>query len=115
MAQGQSPADAAPASFPLPLGQAMLRGRITGVRKNTGQRGGVFVQFAIPARDEWSSPQTVDVWAESPFAEVDEVRTIRVAVGGIGKSWTREVEHPQTGEVRKVTMRGADNTLTFLG
>jgi hypothetical protein len=39
----------------------------------------------------------------------------KVLIGGYPRTWTRDVEDPKTGQVRKRSVPTADNTLTAIG
>lgn len=93
------------------LAVALVRGRITFVRRFNGQRGGFMHVLTMPAASEYDMPQAVEVHATQPLGEVGATWAGKVKLGGIPKSYLSEREDPNTGEIRKVKVQTADNTL----
>jgi hypothetical protein len=64
----------------------------------------------LPAADEYSAPETVELVSRQKLGERgDEVRC-KVQIGGYGRSY--QATDPETGE--KTTVQTADNTLTVI-
>jgi hypothetical protein len=112
MTQGTAAPTASAASAQLSV--AVIKGRIKFVREGGGQRGGFLHVITLPAPDEWTPPQTVEVYSETRLGDPESVWQGRVRLGGYGRTWQREVEDPRTGEIRKRPVPTADNTLTAL-
>jgi hypothetical protein len=93
------------------LGVCLLTGRIASRRRVNTQNGALFLTvIKLPAADEFSNPQTVELRSESPLGEVGDTWRGKVQVGGYGRSYA--VDDEVTG--RKVTVQTANVTLTVL-
>lgn len=94
------------------LGVALVRGKITALRRFNGRLGGFMHVLTMPAADEFSMPQAVEVHASTPLVdEAGKTWAGKVKLGGIPKSFMSEREDPATGEIRKVRVQTADNLL----
>lgn len=92
-------------------GHALLRGRIAAKRAIQTRNGRQFITIVkLPAPDEFTSPQTVELRSGKPLGEVGETVAVKVAVGGFGRSY--QTTNQETGE--KVTVQTADNSLTVV-
>jgi len=68
--------------------------------------------IALPAADEYSMPASVEVHASVPLVEtVGLMWAGKVRIGGVPKSFVQEREDPHSGEIRKVKVLTADNSL----
>lgn len=93
------------------LGQCLLSGRIASRRRVSTQNGVLFLTvIKLPAPDEFSNPQTVELRSEGPLGEPGETWRGKVQVGGYGRSYA--VDDEVTG--RKVTVQTANVTLTVV-
>lgn len=94
---------------------AYLRGRVRARRVSTrqGSRGFATV-LALPAADQYSMPQAVEVWSTDALGEVGADVSVKVRIGGYPRSYDVKREDDD-GSVRKVTVQTADNTLTVIG
>ncbi|MBS0356651.1 MAG: hypothetical protein JSR83_22425 [Proteobacteria bacterium] len=90
---------------PLGLGEAVLQGRISLVRK-AGTIGFSHL-IILPAPDPFSAPSTVEVVAKSRLGAVEEDIRVRVRIAGFRRSY--ESRDKDTGEITKV--QTADNRL----
>jgi hypothetical protein len=96
---------------PLPSLQARLRGRIHAQRARATKNGRVvFTVVKLPAPDEFTAPQTIEVQSKTGLGSVGDAIDIKVLIGGYGRSY--QTDQPETGE--KVTVQTADNTLTVV-
>lgn len=95
----------------LSIGQAVLRGRIVARRAISTKNGRQYITIAkLPAPDEFTSPQTVELRSQAPVGEAGELVTVRVQLGGYGRTY--QAQDPETGEKR--TVQTADNTYTVI-
>lgn len=101
-------------SNPGALGVALIRGKITAMRRNNGQRGGVMTIVTMPAPDEFSHPATVELHSTQTLGEVGGTWAGKVRISGIGRRYKTEREDPNTGEVRTVMVSTADNLLSVV-
>lgn len=69
---------------PLPANQTILRGRVVEIKKNDS---GCFTAIALPAPDQYSHPQTVEVRSRSIIGRPQEDITVRVVVGGFRRGY----------------------------
>jgi len=98
------------APSPSPL-VATLVGRIAAKRAINTREGRQFITIVkLPAPDEYTSPQTVELRSRAPLGEVGDQFMGRVRVGGYGRSY--QATDAETGEKR--TVQTADNSLTVL-
>ncbi len=95
----------------LPQLQARLAGRIVVRRRISTKNGPMVVTIVkLPAPDEFTSPQTVELRSSRSLGEPgDDWRGV-VAIGGYGRSYKQA--DPETGESRVV--QTADNSLTVI-
>lgn len=92
------PSAQAPAA---PNGVASLSGRINSFRRVAGQNGSVWLTILkMPAADEFSSPQTVELTSAEKLGDRGEPWKGRVQIGGFGRVYDSTDKH--TGEVSKV-------------
>lgn len=90
--------------------QARLVGRIVAVRSIAGQAGRTFrTLLKLPAKDEYSSPSTVEVRSTERLGQPEQDIAILVNIGGFPRSFEGKGERGEPGEV----VRTAENTLTF--
>lgn len=94
-------------------GRVALRGRIRSVRRSRGQRVGWLTVLVMPARDEYSSPATVEVFSKERLADPDSDWKGWAEVGGYRRTYKAE-QTDGHGEVRTVTVETADVTLTAI-
>lgn len=83
-------------------GQAFLTGKVEVSRRYNGQ---TFTRLVLPAEDEYSRPQTVEVVSQGPIG----------ARGDVFKGWCRVGGYPRrytTGDGE--TVQTAQNTLEFV-
>lgn len=87
----------------LKMGEALIRGRASAKsRAITTQNGRRYLTVvAMPAADEFSSPQVIEIRSEQPLADGngDQVQ-VKVAIGGYRRSY--EATDPHTGDKYKV-------------
>lgn len=112
MTQG-TPGTTAPGSTtttPAPV--ASIAGRIDYARSYRDREGRrVFLTLLkLPAPDQFTSPQTIEVRSTAKLGEVGDSWRGSVRIGGYGKSYS--TTDPETGEKRPV--RTADNLLTVV-
>lgn len=92
-------------SIPFPsikLGEAVLVGRLQRIRKI----GDKYLHLLIlPSNDNYTSPQTVEVTAESRLGEVESEIRVKVRLGGFRRSY--RATDKETGEIR--TVQTAEN------
>lgn len=102
---------AQPLSAPtLPL-VAFLTGRIAARRAINTRDGRQFITIVkLPAPDEYTSPQTVELRSRIPLGEFGDTFSGKVRIGGYGRSY--QATDPETGEKR--TVQTADNSLTVV-
>ena len=95
----------------LPSQQAQLSGRIVSRRKINTKNGPQIITIAkLPAPDEFTSPQTVELRSLGSIGAAGEDFSCIVQVGGYGRS-DKSVD-AETGEQRQV--QTADNSLTVV-
>ncbi len=92
-------------------GRVALRGRIKAVRRSRGQRTGFLTLLVMPAKDEYSSPATVEIFSADRLGDVDADYKGWAEVGGYRRTYKTE-QTDGHGEVRQVTVETADITLT---
>jgi hypothetical protein len=93
------------------FGRVALKGRIRAVRRSRGQRTGFLTLLVMPAKDEYSSPATVEIFSPERLGDVDSDWKGWAEVGGYRRSYKTE-QTDSHGEVRNVTVETADITLT---
>ena len=92
------------------LGVAFLKGRIASRRVRNGKNGRVHVHtLRLPAPDEYTSPNTVEVVHSAPLGQVGDDVTVKVRIGGFGRSYKTTDDE---GVEKQVAT--ADNTLTVV-
>ena len=92
--------------------EAILNGRIANVRRIQTKSGPQFVHVVkLPAPDQFTSPQTVELRGLKRMGGVgDDLVGVRVRIGGYGRSY--KVTDADTGEVSVIPT--ADNSLTIV-
>lgn len=111
MSQAQTGQASAPAVSSPALGLALLKGRISKVRRIKTNQGPLFLTIVrLPAPDEYTSPQTVELRSVNRLGGEGEDWQGRVRIGGFGRSYS--VTDAETGE--KVTVATADVNLTVV-
>lgn len=96
-----------PAGPGVKLGEALLSGRIVSARAIKTQDGRVFLTLVkLPAPDEFTSPQTIEVRSTERLGEVGSDWRGKVRIGGYARQYnttdkeTGEVTSVRTAEVR---------------
>lgn len=93
------------------LATCLLAGRIASRRRIQTQAGPVYLTVVkLPAVDEYTAPQTVELRSAEPLGEVGSTWRGKVQIGGYPRSY--QVDDELTG--RKVTVQTATVTLTVL-
>lgn len=89
------------------VGEAVIRGKLIGAKRPSGN--GQFWEnlMVMPAPDPYSSPATISVLSTQRLGDRDEDITVRVRIGGYRRSY--KATDRETGEVR--TVQTADNKL----
>lgn len=85
---------AAPAEITRPSiakNQALIVGRVKEVRRTDN---GVFTSIVLPAPDEYTQPQLVEVSSTALIGRPQEDVQIKVTLGGYGKKFTRKDGSP---------------------
>lgn len=67
--------------------QALIVGRVREVRRTDN---GVFTVITLPAPDEYTQPQTVEVASTALIGRPNEDISIKVSIGGYGKKFQRK-------------------------
>lgn len=67
--------------------QALVVGRVREVRRTDNA---TFTVVTLPAPDEYTPPQTVEIASRGMIGRPQEDVTIKVAIGGYGKKFTRK-------------------------
>lgn len=67
--------------------QALVVGRVREVRRTDNA---TFTVVTLPAPDEYTQPQTVEISSRGMIGRPQEDVTIKVAIGGYGKKFTRK-------------------------
>lgn len=76
--------------------QAIIAGKVTSTRAHQGK---VYTTIAIPAKDEFSSPEVVEVRSKNRIGQDEEIVRIKCRVGGfLGKQFN--VVDQVTGQQR---------------
>lgn len=102
---------ASPATAALPVLTALLSGRVHATRKITTRTGPFHITVVkLPAPDEFSSPETVELRSKDKLGTQGDMVRCKVRIGGYGRSY--QTTDPQDGD--KVTVQTADNTLTVV-
>jgi hypothetical protein len=111
MDQANTGKTSAPATQALAPLVAHVKGRIANRRSITTKTGRQSITVVrLPAPDEYTSPQTVELRSVRSLGEVGDDLTCQVRIGGFGRSY--KATDPETGEQRVVPT--ADNTLTVI-
>lgn len=106
-----SQVDAAQTGKPTGAGVALLRGRIAARRSISTRDGRRFLTVVkLPAPDEFTSPQTVEILSSAQLGEVGDTFAGKVQIGGFGRSY--QAQDPETGDKR--TIQTADVRLTAI-
>lgn len=79
------PAETGATSGKLALNQSVLRGRVLEVKRS---ENGCYTVLTLPAPDQYSSPQTVEIRSKAVFGRPSEDVTVRVAIGGFRRGYT---------------------------
>jgi hypothetical protein len=99
---------ATPSAVAQSFGIATLKGRIAARRKTASKIGMPIVTLIrLPAPDEYTSPQTVEVRSAEPIGKPGDDVTVKVRIGGFSRSYDKT--DAETGEVEVVNT--ADNAL----
>lgn len=67
--------------------QVVIAGRCLEVRRTDS---GVFTTIRLPAPDEYTMPQTVEIMSQSLLARPNEDVQVKCVIGGYGKKFTRK-------------------------
>lgn len=67
--------------------QALIVGRVKEVRRTDN---GVFTSVVLPAPDEYTQPQLVEIASTSLIGRPQEDIQVKVTLGGYGKKFTRK-------------------------
>lgn len=67
--------------------QAVVVGRVREVRRTDNA---TFTVVTLPAPDEYTQPQTVEISSRGMIGRPQEDVTIKVVIGGYGKKFTRK-------------------------
>ena len=90
---------------------AHLKGRVHARRRIQTKDGALVVNVVkLPAPDEYTSPQTVELRSRQPLGAPGDEWEGQVRIGGFGRSY--ESKDPESGDRR--TVQTADNTLTVV-
>ena len=73
-----------PTKGQLAANEAVIRGRVIEVKKS---QNGYFTAVALPAPDQYSHPQAVEVRSKNLLGRPQEDITVRVAVGGYRRGY----------------------------
>lgn len=103
MSQAATP-EASPTKTALAV--ALIAGRVRSVRKYNGREGGVATVLVLPAPDEFTQPDVIEVLSPDELAEVGTIWRGKVRVGGYPKSYDTNREGAN-GELRKITVNTA--------
>jgi hypothetical protein len=103
MAEAATAIKSGPKTYSLPLGQAYIKGRISGSRRWKSAERGVsfFTVLRIPAPDEFSYPGVVELMSTRPLGQSGEDWEGIVEVTGMGNNFETKPD-PQTGEILQV-------------
>lgn len=69
----------------LAANQAFIRGRVIEVKRT---EAGCYTAITLPAPDQYSSPQAVEVRSKAILGRPNEDVTVRVSVGGYRRGYT---------------------------
>lgn len=95
----------------LPSLEVTIHGRIANRRKVQTKTGAQLVHVVkLPAPDQFTSPQTIEVRGVKALGQVGDDVTFKARVGGYGRSY--KVTDAETGEQQ--TIQTADNSLTVV-
>ena len=72
---------------PFVKNQATVAGRVREVRRTDNA---TFTVVTLPAPDEYTQPQTVEISSRGMIGRPQEDVTVKVAIGGYGKKFTRK-------------------------
>lgn len=93
------------------LGEALVAGRIVGVRSISTQNGKLWLTLVkLPAPDEFTSPQTIELRSKDRPGSMGEDLRCKVRIGGFGRSYDKTDK--DTGE--QVTVRTAEVRLDIV-
>lgn len=67
--------------------QALIVGRVREIRRTDN---GTFTVITLPAPDEYTQPQTVEVASAALIGRPNEDISVKVSLGGYGKKFTRK-------------------------
>lgn len=79
-----APVQDLPTKAPLNANQAIIRGRIIEVKRT---ENGCYTAIALPAPDQYSHPQAVEVRSARLLGKPQDDITIRVGVGGFRRGY----------------------------
>lgn len=92
-------------------GEVALVGRIAGKRRIPTQAGHLWLTLVkLPAPDEFTSPQTVEIRSTDSLGDIGQDIKVKARVGGFPRAYN--VTDKDTGEVRNV--RTADIRLDLV-
>lgn len=111
MSQAQTGQASAPASTAQPSGVVSLKVRITGARRITTKNGKLWLTLCkLPAPDEFSAPQTLELRSTERLGAEGEDWQGKCRIGGYPRSYP--VVDAETGE--KTTVYTAEVNLTVI-
>lgn len=70
----------------IPKNQAVVVGRVRDVRRT---ENGTFTVVTLPAPDEYTQPQTVEITSRGMIGRLNEDVSIKVSLAGYGKRFKR--------------------------
>jgi hypothetical protein len=95
-------------NLPAKAGEVLIKGKIVQGRRFEKRW---FTQVVMPAHDEFSSPQQVELRSAHSLGAVGELISVRCRLGGyLGRSY--EVTDKESGEVRRI--RNVNMTLELI-
>lgn len=81
-----------------PVMVAIVHGKVKRVRRFNGIDGkGYFTTIITPAPDEYSKPNAVEIWSKEKLADVDDITTVDVQLGGYEEK-SYQYTDKETGE-----------------
>lgn len=99
-----APVETAQKGRPLQLGEAVISGRISLVRRTNN---GFVHLITLPAADQYSMPSTVEVLGKTRLGSNEDEIRVRVRITGYRRTY--DSRDKETGEITKVVT--ADNRL----
>lgn len=101
-------ATSSPTSLPVRPMEVLVKGKVTHTRRHEKK---FYTTITIPAADEYSSPQLVEVRSSSRVGDVDELVSIRARLGGYAGRPFKATDR-ETGEIR--TVRQVQHTVDLV-